>query len=809
MVASPDLPVQQPVPLRRHLMVLALFAILLFAVVMQVDRFDSGELSRTSSLLDTIIRHDIAVDREMMALFTHRKHDTSHLVELSRALHDSARRLMDALQEDLHETAEGLFADPENSELMRRQMMNLEQAVTRQEQAVRRFLNEIPRLTDAQRTFPQMVEEMVVRSPRNAVAVAELASDLNRWQLFPEEGLGREVARRIERLGKEARLHSLLATASALLDAHAAVRAAIDTAEKSGIVASLSQLRGSYERHYADETRVHTIGKRILAGMVIALLLYLVVLLIASGKRNAFLQGVLDERSALQEDNRLLLAAMHSAPNGMLVCDREGRVLYANDALADIHGEDDPQRLVGRYAAELRGGEKDDSLYKEMMAAIERGDEWHGDYTLEDEKGRSTIFRTMSGISLDGHDYLVGIDRDVTDERARAAKLEAIQRLESLGVLAGGIAHDFNNILTAIQGNVVLAMRNCDEKVAQYLRRVEEGARRAADLCQQMLAYAGKGQFIVEPLDLSELVRGLSQLISVSIDKRITLVEELAPDLPPVEGDRAQLQQIVLNLITNASEAITGQEQFTDGKITVTTCCMDVDAAELEGAVCGSGIEPGRFVVLEVRDNGCGMDEATRQRLFEPFFTTKFTGRGLGMSAILGIVQGHNGALLLESEAGKGSCFRILFPPTDKPVPTGSYTPDGDSVADDHGGTVLVIDDEAVIREIAEEVLQDCGLETFSAEDGVAGVALFREHRDEIDAVLLDMTMPNMDGEQCFRALREIRPDLPVVVASGYSEQDVVQAFGEGNLAGFIHKPFDPEHLQRMMVQTVRAGRRT
>ncbi|RMH51594.1 MAG: PAS domain-containing sensor histidine kinase [Zetaproteobacteria bacterium] len=650
---------------------------------------------------------------------------------------------------------------------------------------------------------------MVARLERGLREDLEEASE----GIFADEEIASAIRRSLAGLdtalaGQERRVRRFLAIP--LEEEKRARAVVIEEAADDRIPAALSRLRRAYERHYADEARVHEISKRVLIAMVVALLIYLVVLLVAAARRNRFLQGVLDERSALQEGKRLLLAAMGSAPDGILVCDRDGRVRYANDALAAMHGVADPEELVGRSAAELRGGTPGDPLYREMRATVAQGREWQGDYRLVSADGEERVIaRTMSCVSLDGHDYLVGIDRDVTEERARAERLAATQRLESLGVLAGGIAHDFNNILAAIQGNLALALRHADEDGAGYIRRAVQGAERAADLCRQMLAYAGKGRFVVEPVDLSALVGGLSELLAVSIDKRIDFVQSLADDLPAIEGDRAQLQQVVLNLITNASEAITGGAQpREEGRITIATRVEEVDAERLSQAVTGSDLPPGRYVVLEVADNGCGMDEETRKRIFEPFFTTKFTGRGLGMSAIRGIVQGHHGALLLESAPGEGSTFTILFPPSEREaVPE---EPVGDEVQPEEaaGGTVLIIDDEEVVREVAAELLGECGITTICAADGVEGVASFRAHGDRIDAVLLDMTMPNMDGSECFRQLRAIRDDVPVVVTSGYSEEEVLRSFEEGALADFVHKPFDPERLQQVMRRVAAARRR-
>jgi len=790
-----------------HLWVLLLFTILLIAVEFQADRFDSGELPRTSIVLDALAHFDVESVQEMMAVFTHIERSQQRLQALVEAFQQKQQHLSTMMNDEVSETDESILVSQQVSKDLARNLKNTEDSVAKQLAAIRMFIVTMPKLTQAQQAFPIMVARMTERYPKQVDLITMFANHLTQWQLFPDKVLRQQIMHQLPQL-RAAGLDDLADLSRLIVSYRTRVVDAIDNAEHSGTTRNISLVRENFEQHYANEAHIHAVSKRILGVMVGILLLYLMLLLLGSHRKNLHLKRILDEKTVLQEDNRLLLAAMRRAPNGILVCNRDGKILYANERLAKMHGEDDSSALLGRYAAELRGGQPHDLFYQDIIACTDSGDSWHGDYTLETEEERVTIVsRTMSAIVLDGHSYLVGIDRDVTQERAQAAKLEAIQRLESLGVLAGGIAHDFNNILTAIRGNAMLAKKNSSEASATHLQRIEEGTQKAAGLCQQMLAYAGKGEFVVEALDLSDLVADVSQLIAVSIDKNIELRVQLTQELPPVKGDPAQLQQIVLNLITNANEAINGQSSWSSGVITITTSERNVDDAILSHAVGGAEIKAGTFVALEVTDNGCGIDDATKQRMFEPFFTTKFTGRGLGMSAILGIVQSHHGALLLESEPGEGTRFCLLLPPTDEAIP-----PKEDAINLQENsplsGMVLIIDDEEVIREMAEEVLEEVGLRTLSAENGERGIELFRHHQSEIDAVLLDMTMPVMDGEACFKALRAIQDDLPVVVASGYAERDVIQAFGEGALAGFLQKPFDPERLQQTMQKIVIAGHR-
>lgn len=371
-------------------------------------------------------------------------------------------------------------------------------------------------------------------------------------------------------------------------------------------------------------------------------------------------------------------------------------------------------------------------------------------------------------------------------------KMEHVQRLESLGILAGGIAHDFNNILTAVMGNAALAGRNIDEisPAREFLSRIETSTQRASDLCKQMLAYSGKGKFIVQAVDLSHLVEEMTRLMEVSIEKNVVIKYHLADNLPAVEADAAQLQQIILNLITNANEAIGSKS----GVISFATGVMHADRGYLSQTITDQELPEGRYVFIEVSDTGCGMDAAVMHKIFDPFFTTKFTGRGLGMSAVLGIVRGHKGALRIYSEVGKGTTFKVLLP-----VSSQDYDRQQAKQAEAKhwhaDGTILVVDDEETVREVATMLLEDMGFKTLSAVDGLDALQVYRKHQSEIVAVLLDMTMPKMDGKECFRELRRINPDVKVMLSSGYNEQDATSRFVGQGLAGFLQKPYAPEAL--------------
>jgi signal transduction histidine kinase/CheY-like chemotaxis protein len=376
--------------------------------------------------------------------------------------------------------------------------------------------------------------------------------------------------------------------------------------------------------------------------------------------------------------------------------------------------------------------------------------------------------------------------------RAIEAKVLEVQKLESLGVLAGGIAHDFNNLLVAIMGNAGLALLDLpeDSPARASIIDVEVASRRAGELARQMLAYSGRSRFVIEPIELSELVRELLTLLQVSIGKRVILRLNLSPSPVVVDADAAQLRQVVMNLVINAADAIGDRS----GNVTIRVDQMIADADELTRAHPGAGLGPGSYALLEVVDTGTGMDRVTQDRIFDPFFTTKFTGRGLGLAAVLGIVRGHGGALSVNSELGKGSTFRIVLP-LSASSPAAGRSRDREWRG---SGTVLVVDDDPMVRTVARRLLESFGLTVRVAAGGPEAIALVSAAPASVDAVLLDMTMPELSGPEVFSELRTIRADLPVVLMSGYHEDELDPGIG-ASISGFVQKPFTPADLARCM----------
>jgi nitrogen-specific signal transduction histidine kinase/CheY-like chemotaxis protein len=399
---------------------------------------------------------------------------------------------------------------------------------------------------------------------------------------------------------------------------------------------------------------------------------------------------------------------------------------------------------------------------------------------------------------------------DVTEQVAIKRALQSTEerlretaKLESLGVLAGGIAHDFNNLLVGIIGNASLALEILpyDEPSRSMIEGVVKAGERAAVLTRQMLAYSGKGRFVIELVDLSSLVSEVLPLLKSSVPRSITLHTHLAEALPPVEADSAQIQQVFMNLVINGAEACNDRS----GIVSVRTSLATVDDFHTGSTFGLPAVEPGTYVSLEVSDTGSGMDEETRARMFDPFFTTKFTGRGLGLSAVLGIVRSHKGAIHVQSESGRGSTFQVLFPAAgghSASAPTQSVYVEQYGERYAASGTVLLIDDEEMVRNMARTTLNRYGYSVLEAENGRAALDRFGGRLHEIDLVVLDLTMPVMSGEDTLAAMKRIRRDMPIVLSSGFSETEAILRFEGHDLAGFLQKPYAVTQL----VETVRSA---
>jgi signal transduction histidine kinase len=476
------------------------------------------------------------------------------------------------------------------------------------------------------------------------------------------------------------------------------------------------------------------------------------------------------------------------------------RVLDVNDATRSMLGVRDHRRLLGPLDA-VFGGQSLDMFQEELVAIAEGQSNFEGDFRGSNARGERLDCHVSIAIPSEGSDFssLLVCLTDIT-ERRRAEEERAVleaqvrhaQRLESLGVLAGGVAHDFNNLLAIMLGNLRLALKRLDSEseVAEKLREVRNAAEHASRLTDQMLTYAGKGTQELVPLDVSALLRDLLELLGSSLGDRVRLETELPDGLPLVDGDQVQLRQVVLNLVTNAGEAVAEA----GATITLRTGTLVADRSLLVGSVGSPDLEPGPVVFIEVVDPGEGMSRETQLRIFEPFFTTKFSGRGLGLASALGIVQGHRGVIHIESSPEEGTRFRVLLPCSgDRPAAGRPLT---DVPAPGRGqGVVLVVDDDEPMLRLTTLFLEEAGFEVRRALGGRAALDLLDADVGGIDAVVLDLAMPEVAGPDVLDRIRELRPELPVVLVSGYGEEAARAQLSSEPRTFFLHKPYEPDVL--------------
>jgi PAS domain S-box-containing protein len=502
------------------------------------------------------------------------------------------------------------------------------------------------------------------------------------------------------------------------------------------------------------------------------------------------------ERRRAQRESAYLAAIVESSDDAIIGTSPDGTIQSWNNGAERLYGFR-AEEITGRPLSDLFPAER----RREQSDILERLSS--GEHVVHFETVRVRKDGAAIDVSLtispirDRNGQIVGISqvaRDITEQKRHAEQLRQTQKLESLGVLAGGIAHDFNNLLTGILGNASLILEDLPpgSPLRSPAEVVVEATERAARLARQMLAYSGKGQFVLESVDLSAQVRDTLPLIKAAIPPGVELELNLADELPPIEADATQIQQVIMNIIINAAESI---PEGKPGAVAISTRLETVsgDAAERDGG--GSELTPGAYNVLEVRDNGSGMSEETRARIFDPFFTTKFTGRGLGLSAVLGTVRGHHGSIQVSSALGKGTVFRVFLPASDATPESKTPEPKVGAVDLRGKGLILVVDDEPFVRGAAREALERYGYTVLVAEDGERGLEVLRREANRIDCVVLDLTMPGMSGEETLARMKAIDDSVPIMLSSGFNEVQAVERFHGKGLAGFLQKPYRAQSL--------------
>ncbi len=381
-------------------------------------------------------------------------------------------------------------------------------------------------------------------------------------------------------------------------------------------------------------------------------------------------------------------------------------------------------------------------------------------------------------------------------QQLMALQLLKVQREQGLGVLAGRIAHDFNNILLTTMGYAELSLRECSplSPVRHNLEEILAACRNAAELCSQLLAYAGWGAIMCSRISLATLMDDTAHLLHASIHPKAILHLHLDRDVPTVNVDPSLIRQALLSLVTNASEALNGQL----GSITVSVGCSRTETEYLQNSLPGEPLPAGEYVHVSVSDTGCGMPPEVLQRACEPYFTTRTDARGLGLAAVLGIVRTHGGALRLYSEPGRGTTVKMLFPADRQAPVTVSPQPSSGS-APSIARTVLLADDDPMVRRVSARMLESLGCSVIAVTDGQEAVEAFEQHAGEIDLVLLDLTMPRMTGAEAFSAIRRLNTQVPILLASGYAEEAIAGQFYGKGLTGFLQKPFLLDDLRRVL----------
>ncbi len=476
---------------------------------------------------------------------------------------------------------------------------------------------------------------------------------------------------------------------------------------------------------------------------------------------------------------------LQSSLDGMIVIGNNGEILFSNQAA---------EHLFQRSSADLRGTPFGFPVVAGQTSeiAIDR----------QDETATPVEMRVVPIEWEHKTAYLASL-RDLTERRKAEEERQRLelerqyaQKLESLGVLAGGIAHDFNNLLMTIVARSGLALRSLpgDSPAREHITFIEKSGLRGGELANQMLTFAGKTKLDFQPIALSKFLKEMETFLRATISKRMTLTFDLEPALPSIRADPAQLRQIIMNIVTNASEAHDNQE----GRITISTQLIDPQSDQFNNWYLIGDLPTAPCPALQVQDTGCGMPADTIPKIFDPFFSTKFPGRGLGLAALLGIVRAHSAMIAIKSEPKVGTSFYLAFPPsaptTSRSTPTKLSVPATKTVTEKKP-VILIIDDEEEVRVACSLILQELGCDALVAADGEVGIQVFEQHREDISAILLDLTMPKLDGQQCLKQIRGIDPEIPVILSSGFSEEESLKQFQDSGINAFIQKPYQVEVL--------------
>ena len=510
------------------------------------------------------------------------------------------------------------------------------------------------------------------------------------------------------------------------------------------------------------------------------------------------------EAGALIESEARYKTLLDTSPNAVGV-NRDGKWIYVNPTAAKLFAASDAEEVIGTPILNYVHPDYRAMVVERMQSQQEHNTSLPVVETklirLNEEVFTAEV--QSSPVIFEGETSFLATFVDISERKkyeeenlSLQSQLEHAQRLESLGILAGGIAHDFNNLLAVILGNIELLRMDVKESkmTSEHFNNIEESCEQAAALSKQMLTYAGKGNYLLEVLNVNNMVRSMARLIRASVSSNVDLKVKLDSKLPSIEGDEAQIQQVILNFVVNGAEAIAEES----GVVKITTKTIAAKRDFLDELYNGINLSEGDYVVVEVKDTGCGIAKDLQNKIFDPFFTTKEMGTGLGLSALLGIVRAHKGAVQVVSELGQGATFSVLIPATDKPA-TMRIIRTGEVEEWQGEGIVLVVDDDLTVREVASAIVKRFNFEVLTAENGREGINEFRKHHRKIAAVLLDMTMPQLGGIDAMREMRKIDSSVPIILVSGYSEVTIESLASGEQPDAFVQKPFRVKSLKKCL----------
>ncbi|MBN2040412.1 MAG: PAS domain S-box protein [Spirochaetes bacterium] len=527
---------------------------------------------------------------------------------------------------------------------------------------------------------------------------------------------------------------------------------------------------------------------------------------IAPIKNGAIITSIdITERKKAEQELLKITKAVENTSEAVGIFDSSGSNYYQNKSFNKLFGYSIKELSSYRGAPPYY---KDQETAADIFKSVMKGVSWTGELEAVSKSGRDFTVQLIADAIRDDKSEIIGlvcVHTDITEQkrfeeenRNFQAQVLHAQKLESLGVLAGSIAHDFNNLLLGILGNADLAMLDMPSSspAKQYLNDIVIIARRAAELCKQMLAYSGKGKFIIEPLNLSGLVEEIGHLLEISISKNIEIEYNLSDAIPYFNADATQLRQVIMNLITNASDAIGDDE----GKISVTTGLMKCDSRFLKDVYCKDRLAEGEYIFIDVTDTGCGMDKDTMDNIFDPFFSTKISGRGLGLAAVLGIIRSHGGGCKVISKPGRGTSFRILFPLSETGRDVQPYNAEaGFSESRIGYRKVLLIDSDETACSEASAVLEETGFGVVTACDSDQALEQLYKHGHDIKLVIVDLDMPGMNARSNMDLIKQIKDNIPVIVSSTYREEEIYRVFRKESLAGYLHKPYEAAFLREVI----------